>query len=229
MKTLGVLGGISPESTLIYYRQINAGIRARRGGVTSAELILHSVDYGRIHDWQAVGDWAAIAAHLRKAARGLEACGVEAVLLACNTVHKVAGEIESGLGVPFLHIVDSCADALLADGRAQPALLGTRHTMDGTYFTDRLAAHGLAPVLPDAAGRDTINTIIFDELTQGLARPESAAAACDVIARMQAGGADSVILGCTELGMILDASNSPLPVYDTALIHCRAAVDFALA
>ena len=228
MKTLGLLGGISPESTAIYYREIDADVRARLGGVTSAEMIIHSVNYGRIHAWQAAGDWQSIAAHMAAAARGLEAAGADMVLLACNTVHKIASDIEAALSVPFLHIVDACASALQADQRRRPALLGTRHTMNGTFFTDRLAANGLAPILPDARGREIINDIIFDELTHGIINPDSLTASCQVISDLKAAGADSVILGCTELGMLLDAQNSPLAPYDTALSHCRAAVDFAL-
>lgn len=228
MKRIGILGGMSPESTVIYYRALNAGARARLGELATADCIIASMNFGEIQAMQKAGDWAGAGRHLAHAAKELEAAGVDLVLLATNTMHRCAEAIESALGVPFLHIADATAIRLKADGRARPLLLGTAYTMEQDFYKGRLAdQHGLGVIVPGAADRARIHGVIFDELVNGVVSEGSRNAFLEIVSKYSEAGADSVILGCTETGMLLDAGNSPLPVYDTALIHCQVALDLA--
>lgn len=230
MKTIGMIGGVSTEATLIYYKMINAKVRARRGGYHSAEMRIHSVnfhDYNGAHDTR---DWPFIRSGFDDAARGLKGAGAEFLVLACNTLHTVADAIEDATDLPFLHIVDACGAKLLADGRQKPGLFGTAFTMAQPYFTERLAEKtGLEPVLPNAATQTELSRIIFEDLTHGIVREDAQKYYLDCIADLKDQGCDSIILGCTELGMLVTEENSPLPPYDTALIHCDAIVDMALS
>lgn len=228
MKTVGVLGGMSAESTAIYYREFNRLVRERLGGLHSAELLIRSVDFARIAELQAADRWDETGAVLAEAARRLEAAGADLIVLATNTMHLNAPQIEAAIGVPFLHIGDATAAALKAKGVARPLLLATRFTMEKDFYKDRLRAAGLDPLVPDQADRDRLQAIIYDELCQGLIRQESKARALEMVAHSRAAGADGVIFGCTEVGLLLKPEDIDAPVVDTTLVHCQAAVDFAL-
>lgn len=229
MKTIGLIGGVSTEATLIYYKTINAMVRARLGGFHSAEMRIHSVnfhDYNGAHDTR---DWPFIRNGFQAAANGLKGAGAEFLVLACNTLHTVADAIEDATELPFLHIVDACGARLVKDGRKQPGLLGTAFTMAEPYFVERLQkTTGLAARLPDAETQKELSRIIFEDLTHGIVRPEAVAYYEAAIQSLKDQGCDSIILGCTELGMLITEENSPLPPYDTALIHCEAIVEQAL-
>jgi len=230
MKTIGMIGGVSTEATLIYYKTINALVRKRLGGYHSAEMRIHSVnfhDYNGAHDTR---DWPFIRAGFDRAAQGLKASGADFLVLACNTLHTVADAIEDATDLPFLHIVDACGTKLQADGRTQPGLIGTAFTMAQPYFTERLIAKtGMTPILPDDATQKDLSRIIFEELTHGIVTDDSIAFYTSAIQTLKDRGCDSIILGCTELGMLITAENSPLPPYDTALIHCEAIADTVLS
>ena len=228
MKTIGVLGGMSAESTAIYYRELNRLVRERLGGLHSAELLIRSVDFAPIADLQAKDDWDATGALLADHALRLETAGADLIVLATNTMHLNAPQIEAAVGVPFLHIGDATAAALKAKGVARPLLLATRFTMEKDFYKDRLRAAGLDPLVPDQADRDRLQAIIYDELCQGVIQPQSKARVLEMVARGRAEGVDGVIFGCTEVGILLDPGAMELPTVDTALAHAEAAVDFAL-
>lgn len=229
MKTIGVLGGMSAESTAIYYRELNRLVRERLGGLHSAELLIRSVDFAPIAELQAADRWDETGAILADAARRLEAAGADLIVLATNTMHLNAPQIEAAIRVPFLHIGDATASALKAKGVRRPLLLATRFTMEKAFYKDRLRAAGLDPRVPDATARGRLQAIIYDELCQGVVNPHSTAAGMEMVARGLADGADGVIFGCTEVGLLLDPNEIDVPVVDTSLVHCEAAVDFALS
>jgi len=229
MRTLGLIGGMSAESTVVYYQALNRLVRQRLGGLHSARLILWSVDFAPIAELQAKDDWDATGRALAEAARRLVEAGAEALVICANTMHINAPEIEAAAGgVPLIHIADATAAALKARGVTRPLLLATRYTMEKAFYRDRLAAAGLPAAIPGEADRDRLQAIIFDELCQGVIRPGSKAAALEMIARGEAAGCDGVIFGCTEIGLLLDPAELDLPAVDTAVVHCEAAVDFAL-
>lgn len=229
MKRLGILGGVSPASTEIYYRALNEGIREQLGGFHSGNLLIHSFDFAEIAGLQQAEAWDEADAVMASAARGLEAAGVDGVLLACNTMHRCAPAMEDAMSVPFLHIADALGERLTADGRRKPALIGTLTTMEHPFIRARLADnYGIESVVPDKPVRDEIDHIIFEELCRHLIREESRARYIEITETMKAGGADAMILGCTEVGLLLTGSNCPLPVYDTALLHVEAAIAFML-
>ena len=230
MKTIGMIGGVSTEATLIYYKTINALVRARLGGYHSAEMRIHSVNFNDYNGAHETRDWPFIRSGFDAAAKGLKGAGADFLVLACNTLHTVADAIEGATDLPFLHIVDACGARLLADGRKQPGLIGTAFTMAEPYFKDRLVEKtGLTPILPDAATQAELSRIIFEDLTHGIVREEARRYYQDAIQGLKDQGCDSIILGCTELGMLVTEENSPLPPYDTALIHCEAIVARALS
>lgn len=229
MKTIGILGGMSCESTALYYARLNDQARARLGGLHSADCLIRSLDFAAVEALQARGDWDAAGALLADAAKGLEAGGADLLILATNTMHKVAGAVETAVSIPFLHIADATAAALIAAGCTRPGLMATAYTMEQAFYLDRLRAAGLSPIVPGAADRADTHRIIYEELCRGIIRPESRAAYEDIAARLQDAGADGLILGCTEVGMLLSPANSPLPAFDTTLIHCDAALAAALA
>ncbi|MFC3531066.1 aspartate/glutamate racemase family protein [Vogesella facilis] len=228
MPYLGLLGGMSWESTLHYYQQINQGVRTRLGGLHSAPLLLHSVDFAPVAARQRAGEWPALGEQLAAAAQGLVQAGAGGLLLCSNTMHKVAPAIEAAVEVPLLHIADPTIAALQAAGVTRVGLLGTRFTMDEAFYRDRLAAAGLTVLLPDAAGRAEVNRVIFEELCLGRVLPASRLRYQQEIAAMQAAGAEAVILGCTEIGMLLAPADSPLPLFDTTALHAAAAVEWLL-
>ncbi len=228
MKTIGLIGGMSWESTAHYYAVLNRETARRRGGLHSAPVIVYSLDFAPIEAMQRAGEWEQAGAVLAGAAHSLEAQGCGVIGLATNTMHIVAPAITARLGVPFVHIATPTADALLADGFETVGLLGTRFTMEQRFYRDGLEARGLAVLVPDV-GITNLNGIIYDELCRGIVREESRRIYQDAIARLAARGAEAVILGCTEIAMLIDDSTSPLPTYDTAELHARALVEAALA
>jgi aspartate racemase len=228
MKTLGLIGGISAESTTHYYQQINAMVRARLGGLHSAQLVLWSVDFAPIAEMQARDDWAATGAALADAARRLEGAGAEAILICANTMHINAPDVAAAVSAPLIHIGDATAAALRAMDVKRPLLLGTRFTMEKDFYRDRLARAGLESSIPDRDDRERLHAIIYDELCQGVITEASRAMVLAMIDKGRAAGADSVIFGCTEIGLLIDPADLDLPAVDTAVAHARAAVDFAL-
>lgn len=227
MKTIGLIGGMSWESTAHYYRVINQETAARRGGLHSAPLIVHSVDFAPIAAMQSAGDWEGAGRQLAGIARDLEVAGAEVIGLATNTMHIIADQITDAITVPFIHIADPTSDALLADGFETAGLLGTRFTMEMDFYRDRLTARGLTALIPDV-DRTNLNGIIYDELCRGIIREESRRIYIAAIERLAARGAEAVILGCTEITMLIDDAISPLPVYDTTDLHAKALVSAAL-
>jgi aspartate racemase len=228
MKTIGLIGGMSWESTAHYYRVINQETAARRGGLHSAPLIVHSVDFAPIAAMQSAGDWEGAGRQLAGIARDLEVAGAEVIGLATNTMHIIADQITDAITVPFIHIADPTSDALLADGFTTVGLLGTRFTMEMDFYRDRLTARGLTALIPDV-DRTNLNGIIYDELCRGVVREESRRIYVAAIERLAARGAEAVILGCTEITMLIDDAISPLPVYDTTDLHAKALVSAALS
>lgn len=228
MKTIGLLGGMSWESTALYYQQINQLVRAKKGGLHSAELLLRSVDFAPIAEMQKAGAWDDAGALLAEHAKGLEQAGAEFLLLATNTMHLVAPQIEAETSIPLLHIADSTANALKEDGFEKVGLLGTAFTMEKPFLIDRLQSHGLDIVVPEV-DRTNLNAIIFDELCQGIVSDTSRQTYQRAIDGMMARGAEAVILGCTEITLLISDEDSPIPTYDSTALHVKAAVDHMLA
>ncbi len=230
MRTIGLIGGMSAESTSIYYRLINEGVRDRLQGHHSAELVLWSVDFAAIESLQRAGDWDKAGAELAAAARKLETVGAKAIVLCTNTMHVVAPAIAAAVRIPFLHIADATAVALKAAGCQRPLLLATRYTMEQDFYKGHLSSrHGIEAMVPDAGGRATVHDVIYNELVRGIVLPASRARYLAVVEQGAKAGADSVIFGCTEIGMLLSQSDVALPCFDTTALHAKAAVDFALA
>lgn len=230
MKTIGLLGGMSWESTIPYYRLINEGIKQRLGGLHSASLLLHSVDFHDIEACQASGKWDKAGEILAQAALGLERAGAEGILLCTNTMHKVASQIEESCALPFLHIADATGRAIAASGMKRVALLGTRYTMEQDFYRGRLESQfGIESLTPDEADRARINQIIFEELCLGTFSDASRHYYLNVIETLAKQGAQGVIFGCTEIGLLVPASESALPVFDTTAIHAADAVEFMLS
>jgi len=229
VKTIGLLGGMSWESTAHYYRVLNEAVRDRVGGLHSAEIVMHSVDFAPIAELQRQDDWDTAAVTLGTAARGLAAAGAEFLVIATNTMHIVAPQIEAAAGIPVLHIADPTADAAIAAGVDTLGLLGTRFTMEKSFYTDRLEQRGLTAIVPDAADRDTVHRIIYDELVLGVVREESRQQYRAVIQRLIDRGADGIIYGCTEIMMLVGSDDSAAPTFDTTELHALAAVDRALS
>ncbi|GLQ11551.1 aspartate/glutamate racemase [Devosia yakushimensis] len=227
MKTIGLIGGMSWESTAHYYRVLNQETAARLGGLHSAPLIVHSVDFADIAEMQTAGNWDEAGRQLADIAKGLERAGAGLIGLATNTMHVVAEAITRDLSVPFIHIADPTSDALLADGFSSVGLLGTRFTMEMGFYRDRLTERGITSLIPEVE-RTNLNGIIYEELCRGIVREESRRIYITAIERLAARGAEAVILGCTEIGMLIDDSVSPLPVFDTTDLHAKALVSAAL-
>jgi aspartate racemase len=229
MRTLGILGGMSWESSAVYYRLLNQAVGARRGGLHSAPLVLASVDFETVAERQRCGDWAGAAAQLGRAGAGLRAAGAQALLIATNTMHKVADEVAATAGLPLLHIADATGAALRAAGVRRAAFLGTRFSMeDRSIVIDRLERLGTSVLVPQPDDRALMHRVIFDELCRGVISEASRAEVVALIARQAARGADSVVLGCTEIGLLIDAGCSPLPCFDTTALHAAAAVNWML-
>lgn len=231
MKTIGLIGGMSWESTAIYYRLMNEMVRERLGGVHSARLLLWSFDFADIAERQHAGDWDGAAALMVDAARRLEDGGAAALVICTNTMHRMAQEVEAAVRIPLIHIADATAEAMKAAGVTRPILLATRFTMEQEFYKGRLAArHGIAPTVPDAAGRDAVHRVIYEELVRGVVTAPSKAAYLAEVARIrERTDVDGLILGCTEITMLVGQADFDIPVFDTTALHAAAAVDFALA
>lgn len=226
MRTLGLIGGMSAESTVLYYQHLNRLARERLGGLHSARLVMVSIDFAPLAAMQARGEWDAAGAMLAAEARRLEAAGAEAILICANTMHMVAEAVQGAVGVPVLHIAEATAGRLKAAGVRRPLLLATRFTMEKAFYRDRLAQAGIEAVVPAEDDRERLHAIIYDELCQGIVSPAARAAVLEMIDRAQ--GVDGVIFGCTEIGLLLSPQDLSLPVVDTTLAHAEAAMDFAL-
>lgn len=229
MKTIGILGGMSAASTQTYYRELCRLVRERLGGLHSPELLIRSLDFAVIEAAQAAGDWDGAGKILNREALALERGGADFIVLATNTMHKVADQMMQGVGIPLLHIADATAAAINRQGLKRPGLMATAFTMEQDFYTARLRAAGLEPVIPDAADRAETHRIIYEELCREVVKPESEQAYRGIASRLVDRGADCLILGCTEVGMLLNAGNVSVPVFDTTLVHCEAAVERALA
>jgi aspartate racemase len=229
VKTLGLIGGMSWESTALYYRELNRIARQRLGGQHSAALILWSVDFAPIVRMQETGRWDEATAILVDAARRLEAAGAEGLLICANTMHKMADEVAAAVSIPLIHLADAAAVAVKASGSKRPLLLATRYTMEQDFYRGRLARGGVEAVIPEAAERAELQAIIYNELIQGNVSPAAKAALLRMIhAGRRDQGADGVVLACTELGLLLKPGELDIPVLDTTLIHAEAAMAFAL-
>ncbi|CAI8937180.1 aspartate/glutamate racemase family protein [Pseudomonas serboccidentalis] len=228
MRTIGLIGGMSWESSAEYYRLINQQIRDRLGPLRSAQLLMHSVDFGPVEQAQHAGRWDEAAAILVDAARKLEAGGAQCVVLCTNTMHKVAEQIQAAISLPFLHIAEPAAQAALDIDAHTVGLLGTAFTMEQDFLKQRLTARGLTVLVPDAAERNDVHRIIYDELCVGVISDESRKIYQRVIESLTARGAQAIILGCTEIGLLVKPEHSALPLLDTTELHAQSAVAFAL-
>lgn len=229
MRTLGLIGGMSPESTAVYYAQLNALVRARLGGHHSARLVLHSVDFGVVEAAQQAGDWDALDAQMADAARSLERAGAELLVLCTNTMHRCAPAITAAVDVPFLHILDVLADALAAAEVTTAGVLGTAYTMEGPLYPQHLGARGIDVLTPDAPGRAEVHRVIYDELCHGTVRDASRERYREVMADLADRGATGIVLGCTEIEMLVGPDDATVPVFDTTALHVQAAVDRMLS
>lgn len=228
MKTIGILGGMSAASTQIYYRKMCEITRQRLGGLHSPELLIRSLDFAQIEKLQANGQWDEAGRILNAEAKALERGGSDFIVLATNTMHKLAGQMMSGVGIPLLHIADATADRIAKASLRTPGLMATAFTMEQTFYIDRLKAAGLQPVIPGDADRAEVHRIIYNELCKDITTAASRSIYEGIAQRLVEKGADCVILGCTEVGMLLNESNVSVPVFDTTLIHCESAIETAL-
>ncbi|MEW5871032.1 MAG: aspartate/glutamate racemase family protein [Chloroflexota bacterium] len=229
MKMIGLIGGMSWESSLEYYRLVNQAVKARLGGLHSARCLMYSVDFAEIEVLQHEGRWAEAGQALVSAAQGLERGGADFLVLCTNTMHKLAGEIQAGTRLPLLHIADAAARRIQQAGLRRIGLLGTRFTMQEDFYRGRLAQQfGLEVLIPDAGDRQEVHRVIYDELVLGEIRPASRDAYLRIIERLVAGGAQGVILGCTEIGLLVRDGDCAVPLFDTTRIHAEEAVDYAL-
>lgn len=230
MKTLGLLGGMTWHSTVDYYRLINAGVQKRLGGSHSAELLLLSIDFVPVEKMQERGDWAGMGRLMGEWAKRLEDGGAEGLVICTNTMHRLADDIARAIRIPIIHIADATAVAVRQAGMDSVGLLGTRYTMELDFYRGRLEkAHGLKVLVPDEAGRTLVHDVIYRELTYGTIKDESRRAYIGIIEDLVRRGAQGVILGCTEIPMLVKEKDSPVPVFDTTALHAAAAVDFALS
>lgn len=230
MKMLGLIGGMTWHSTADYYRLINEGVAAKLGGYRSAEMVMVSVDFAPVEDLQTKGDWTGLGRMMVRAAKTLEGAGAEAIVICANTMHQLAPDIEAAVHLPIIHIADAAAAEIGKRGVRTVGLLGTRYTMEMDFYRARLQdRHGLKVLVPDAAGRDVVHGIIYDELGQGIIRDASRRAYVGIIEELVKRGAEGVILGCTEIPLLIKEKDSPVPVFDTTALHAAAAVDFALS
>jgi aspartate racemase len=230
MRTIGLIGGMSWESTAVYYRRLNEQVRTQLGGLNSADILMRSINFDAIVSLQKQGRWDEASDVLATIARELEEAGAGCLLICTNTMHKLADGVQSAVSIPLLHIADVTGEAVKAAGLRRPLLLATRYTMEQDFYIARLRdGFGLDPVIPDADDRAIIHDIIFDELCQGVVRDESRQKYLDAIARGKARGADGVILGCTEICLLVGPQHIDLPVFDSTMLHADAALAFSMA
>lgn len=228
MKTIGLLGGITWHSTLEYYRLINEGVQRRLGGSHSARCVLYSVDFAEVQRLQEEGGWDLLSGFFAGAARRVEAAGADLLLICANTIHRAAEAVEAAISIPLVHIADATAAGILEKGLKTVGLLGTRYTMEQDFLRNRLERHGLQILVPGEEERRIIHEVIYRELGLGIILESSRAAYQSIIWNLQATGAEGVILGCTEIPLLIRAEDSPIPVFDTTALHAAAAVDRAL-
>jgi aspartate racemase len=228
MKTIGLIGGMSWESSASYYRIINEQVKARLGGLHSARCILYSVDFEEIEMYQKRGEWDKAAQVLIHAAKSLQLAGADFVVICTNTMHKVAQEIEQQITIPLLHIADMTADVILAKGIKTIGLLGTRYTMEQEFYKSRLQQRGIQVLIPEKIDRETVNRVIYEELCLGLINQDSKLGFKGIIEKIVIDGAEGVILGCTEIGLLVKREDASVPLFDTTVIHAQGAVDAAL-
>lgn len=229
MKTIGLIGGMSWESTIPFYRILNQTIAQRLGGFHSARVLLHSVDFDDYEQLQRSGDWQAAGALMAEVARGLEAGGADLLVICSNTMHKVVGDVEAAIRIPVLHVVDPTAAAITQAGHSVVGLLGTRFTMEQAFYRDRLEAKGLQVLIPEADDRDTVHRVIYQELCQGVISDVSRQAYRGIMARLVAQGATAIILGCTEIALLVGADDASVPLFDTTWLHATATAEEALS
>ena len=228
MKTIGLIGGMSWESTITYYQLLNEAAKEQLGGLHSAKIFLYSVDFFEIEALMSRGEWDQAAELLGGVAKRLEQAGADCVLICTNTLHKVAPQVQSQITVPLLHIAEAAAEALLARGVTRVGLLGTKYTMTQEFYRDKLVARGVEVIIPEGYEIEMVNRVIFDELCLGIVKEDSRAAYLSVIDNLKSRGAEAILLGCTELGLIVSQEDVSLPLFDTTVIHAKAAADFAL-
>ncbi|KAK8866991.1 hypothetical protein M9Y10_009960 [Tritrichomonas musculus] len=223
MKTIGLIGGMSWESTVTYYQIINDTIKEKLGGLHSAKIIMYSVDFSEIEECQAKGDWDKSAEILGKAAEILENGGADFIVICTNTMHKVAPQIQKRIKIPILHIADATAEALIKAGIKKVALLGTKYTMTQDFYKERLISNGLSVIIPNDKDVERVNNIIYNELCLGIVSNDSRQVYSSIIEQLRSNGAEGVILGCTEIGLLIQQKDSVLPVFDTTKIHAQKA------
>lgn len=228
MKTIGMLGGMSWESTIPYYRIINEEIRSTLGGLHSAKVLLYSVDFQEIEACQTAGDWDRSAALLSDAAAGLERAGADFLVLCTNTMHRVAPQIAGRVGIPLLHIADAVTAALQAEGISRAALLGTKYTMGQAFYREKLTQAGIEVLVPEGKDAELVNRVIYDELCLGILSEKSKRSYLRIIGQLTEQGAQGIVLGCTEIGLLIRQEDTGVPLFDTACIHALAAVRYAL-
>jgi aspartate racemase len=229
VKTIGLLGGMSWESSLEYYRIVNETAKARLGGLHSAECLMFSFDFAEIEELQMAGDWEGATRMMVNAAQDLEKGGADCLVICTNTMHKMADDVQDAIDIPLIHIADPTAEKIKSDGLDTIALLGTAFTMEHNFYKGRLVdRYGLNVLIPDDAGRKVVHDIIYNELVLGIIKDESRIQYQDVISQLAAQGAQGVILGCTEIGLLIKPEHSPITTYDTTELHAVAAVDWAL-
>ena len=229
MRTIGLLGGMSWESSIEYERLINTEVRRRLGGAASADLIIRSYNFAEIEALQEADRWDTAGERLAGDAARLEAAGAEMIVLCTNTMHRVASIIEDAIDVPLLHIADPTAAAIHGEGLSTVGLLGTRYTMEQNFYRDRLAGSGIASVIPDEPDRTTVHDIIFDELVRGIIAPTSRATFVRIVDSLIDRGAEGLVAGCTEIELLIGADDIPVPLFATTRLHAMAAVDAAMA
>ena len=229
MKTIGLIGGMSWESTVTYYQIINQAVKERLGGLHSARCILYSVEFDEIERCQSSGDWARSGEILAQAAQALERAGADFILICTNTMHKVYDQVQAAVSIPILHIADLTLAALRAQGIRRVALLGTAYTMEQDFYKRRLTEGGLEVLIPGESDRREINRVIFQELCRGILSPDSRALFLRVLEDLRSAGAEGAILGCTEIGLLIGQGDTSLPLFDTTQIHAQAAAALALS
>lgn len=228
MKTIGLIGGMSWESTVTYYQILNETVKQQLGGLHSAKILLYSVDFAQIEEFQARGQWEESAEVLARAAENLEKAGADFLLICTNTMHKVAPQVRQRISIPLLHIAEATAEALKEAGITKVGLLGTKYTMTQDFYKAKIQEAGIGVVIPDAAGVELVNRVIYEELCLGIVREESRKQFSAVIETLKERGAQGVILGCTEIGLLVSQADSVLPVFDTTYIHAEKAAMYAL-
>jgi aspartate racemase len=230
VKRIGLLGGMSWESSSEYYRLVNQLVRERVGGLSSADCVMRSLDFAPVEEMQRRGDWEAAGELLAREAAGLEAAGAELLVLCTNTMHKLAAEVEAAISIPFVHIADATAAAVREAGLSRVGLLATAYTMEQDFYVGRLRdRHGLGVLVPAEADRRTVHDVIYDELCVGVVREPSRAAYREVMARLVERGAEAILLGCTEIDLLVRPDDAGVPIFDTTALHARAAVELACA